>query len=49
VQEVGVVIGFDAEQGFLLQPQNDVPLQRIVALLDRISAAGGKNVILVRE
>lgn len=39
----------DADSHLLVQPETGVPLQRIVTVLDRLSAAGGRNISLVRD
>lgn len=36
------------DQRFLVRPGDGIPLQRAVAVLDRLAAAGGRNISLIR-
>ncbi len=37
----------DATRALVLRPQADVPLQRMVSVLDRLAAVGGSNISLM--
>ena len=43
------VLARDAAQPFVVQPEAEVPLQRIVTVLDRLAAVGARNISLTRE
>lgn len=46
---VGERLRTKPEQRFLVRASKGVPLQGAIAVLDRVAAAGGRNVSLIRE
>lgn len=45
---ISQVLANDAAHPLVIQPDADVPLQRIVTVIDRLAAVGGRNISLKR-
>ncbi|MCC5811225.1 MAG: biopolymer transporter ExbD [Ectothiorhodospiraceae bacterium] len=48
-RRLSTLLGEDPARAVIIRPADDVSLQRIVQVVDRLSAAGGSNMTLNRE
>ena len=49
VERVGAAVDAEPERGIIVRPGDDVRLQRVVTVMERLNAAGGTRISLQRE
>ena len=49
VERVGAAVDAEPERGVIVRPGDEVRLQRVVTVMERLSAAGGSRISLQRE